>query len=254
MALSVVSILKDHKEIKQDQLIKSFATHYDPSRGYGAAMHGLLSRIRHRIDSWQEESQALFGGEGSFGNGSAMRVAPLGAYFADDPGKIVEQAELSSVTTHCHAEAIAGAIAVAVAAGLAWKYKSKALSPPPGEFLDEIVRQTPNSYVRRGIEKARDLPANCSVQRAVAVLGNGSAVTAPDTVPFALWVATKHLRSYETALWTTISAFGDCDTNCAIVGGIVVLYTGQESIPPEWIESRESLPFHLLNNVGIRGG
>ena len=58
----------------------------------------------------------MFEGQGSFGNGAAMRVAPVGAYFAGDIGAVVEQAARSSVITHTHDEAIAGSIAVAVAA------------------------------------------------------------------------------------------------------------------------------------------
>ena len=60
-------------------------------RGYGPAMHKLLAAIRRDNQAWRTEPAALFGGEGSYGNGSAMRVAPLGAYFADDVQKIVEQ-------------------------------------------------------------------------------------------------------------------------------------------------------------------
>lgn len=50
--------------------------------------------------------------------------------------------------------------------------------------------------------------------------------TAPDTVPFALWCAARHIDDYAEAIWTTVSAGGDNDTNCAIVGGIVVLAGG----------------------------
>src|SRR5579859_835473 len=123
MALSIVSTLEEHEKIDQEHLAMSFAANYDSSRGYGPAMHRLLIKIRQERSSWREESQALFGGEGSFGNGSAMRVAPLGAYFADDLQMIIEQAKLSAVTTHCHPEAVAGAIAVALAAGFAWRFR-----------------------------------------------------------------------------------------------------------------------------------
>jgi ADP-ribosylglycohydrolase len=61
--------------------------------------------------------------------GSAMRVAPLGAYFADDPERIADQARLSAMPTHSHAEAAAGAVAVAVAAGLAWQMRNSAEPP-----------------------------------------------------------------------------------------------------------------------------
>lgn len=103
MAISIVSTLEEHGEINQDHLAMSFARNYDSTRGYGPAMHGLLASIRQRGGHWREEVQALFEGQGSFGNGSGMRVAPLGAYFADDLDMVVEQAKRSAVTTHCHA-------------------------------------------------------------------------------------------------------------------------------------------------------
>jgi ADP-ribosylglycohydrolase len=77
MAISIVSTLEKHAEINSDFLARDFAHRYDSSRGYGPAMHKLLAEIRHGGD-WKIEAQALFGGQGSFGNGSAMRVAPLG--------------------------------------------------------------------------------------------------------------------------------------------------------------------------------
>ncbi|OLE59741.1 MAG: hypothetical protein AUI36_13035, partial [Cyanobacteria bacterium 13_1_40CM_2_61_4] len=182
MAISVVSTLEEHAEIDQDHLAKSFAKNYDPSRGYGPAMHGLLARIRHG-GYWRHEAKALFDGQGSFGNGSAMRVAPLGAYFADDLDKVVDQAERSAVTTHSHAEAVAGAIAVALAAGLAWQYGNSSQLPSGLEFLQQIHQRTPPSEVRKGIQKAIDFPQGTAVQTVASALGNGSMVTAQDTVP-----------------------------------------------------------------------
>ncbi len=76
----------------------------------------------------------------------------------------------------------------------------------------------------------------------VGLLGNGSGVSAQDTVPFALWCAAQHLDDYEAALWLTASGLGDIDTNCAIVGGIVVMSTGLEGVPRSWLLSREPLP------------
>ncbi|MBN3910476.1 MAG: ADP-ribosylglycohydrolase family protein [Nostoc sp. NMS1] len=47
MALSIVSILQEYGEINQDGLAQSFANQYDSQRGYGAAMHGLLTQIHN---------------------------------------------------------------------------------------------------------------------------------------------------------------------------------------------------------------
>ena len=90
---------------------------------------------------------------------------------------------------------------------------------------------TPEGETRAGLERACRWGLDLPVEEAVRMLGNGSRITAPDTVPFALWCAARHIDDYAEALWTTVSAGGDNDTNCAIVGGIVVLATGLESIP-----------------------
>lgn len=251
MAISIVSTLEEYGRIDADRLAMSFAANYDSSRGYGPAMHGLLSRIRERRGHWQEEAQALFGGEGSFGNGAAMRVAPVGAYFADDLDMVAEHARFSALTTHPHSEAVAGAIAVAIATALAWRGAESRMLPSTVEFLREIYERTPDSYVRSAILKASELPKETPVRQATSALGNGSAVTAQDTVPFALWSAACHLHSYEDALWGTVAGLGDRDTTCAIVGGIVVMQTGVEDIPKEWLDCREPIPAHMLKSPGL---
>jgi len=65
---------------------------------------------------------------------------------------------------------------------------------------------------------------------------------ASDTVPFCLWCAARHVNNYQEVIWSAVSVYGDIDTNCAIVGGIVALSAGRESIPREWLKAREPLP------------
>lgn len=241
MALSIVEILCDHGTIHQDQLARSFAERYDSDRGYGMAMHFLLRDIRQG-QSWRERAHALFEGTGSFGNGAAMRVAPLGAFFADDLETVVIQARLSAEVTHTHPEGIAGAIAVAVATALAWRARRADTMPGPREFLEQIISLLPKSLVQKQIRQAARLPRGISTAQAAARLGNGSNISAHDTVPFTLWCAANYLSDYETALWQTVSGLGDMDTTCAIVGGITVMYTGEEGIPIAWRQAREPLP------------
>ena len=80
-------------------------------------------------------------------------------------------------------------------------------------------------------------------------VGNGSKVSAQDTVPFALWCAARHLDDYAGAMWSTLSVGGDIDTNCAIVGGIVSLAVGREGIPSDWLWFREALPEIFSDSV-----
>ncbi|EDY50555.1 hydrolase [Streptomyces clavuligerus] len=114
MACSVLAVLADHGRIDQDALARSFAERHDFDRGYGPAVNRMLRLIREGGD-WRELAAALFNGQGSWGNGSAMRIAPLGAWYADDPEQATHQAEISSYTTHQHREAVVGAMTVAAA-------------------------------------------------------------------------------------------------------------------------------------------
>ncbi len=248
MALAITEILEEFGEIQPERLAENFGRRFlaDPHRGYGAAMHPLLPELAQNPKHWKHLAPQLFNGKGSFGNGAAMRVAPLGAFFADDPETLVKQAELSALITHSHSEGVAGAIAVAVGAGLAWKNKSSPMDAR--QFLEVISQGTPESEVRDGITQARDFADDTTVEKAVAILGNGARVSAQDTVPFCLWVAAHHLGNYEDALWTTVSGLGDRDTTCAIVGGIVAVSAGVESIPKAWLESREPLPLWFLDS------
>jgi ADP-ribosylglycohydrolase len=239
MALSIVATLIEHGRIDQDRLAREFAGRYDPGRGYGPAMHRILGRIGAG-EPWREVAGSAFGGQGSYGNGAAMRVAPLGAYFADDLELVVAQAGRSAEVTHAHPEAIAGAVAVAAAAALAWRLRGSA--PPAPAFLDRVLELVPESEVRARIGEARNLSPSASVRLAVAALGNGSRVSAQDTVPFALWCAAQRLDDFVEALWLTVSGLGDRDTTCAIVGGIVASHTGIEGVPADWRAARERLP------------
>ena len=240
MTLSVMSVLREFGAIEQNSLATSFAQHYEYERGCGPSMHRLLAAIREGV-AWQEVAAAQFAGQGSFGNGAAMRAAPIGAYFADNLEKVVEQTTLASVVTHTHPEAVAGAIAVAVAAALALGYNSENRTATGEDFLEAIVVYVPESQVKSRLVRARGM-LDASTEFTVTVLGNGIQLSAQDTVPFALWCAGKNLYNYEEALWLAVSGLGDRDTICAIVGGVVALSAGVESIPATWKIAGELLP------------
>jgi ADP-ribosylglycohydrolase len=242
MAVSVCACLERFGGMEPEWLAESFARHYDQERGYGQAMNALLMRLGAiGAANWFEEAQALFDGEGSYGNGAAMRVAPVGAYFAYDLNLVAEHATLSAIATHCHPEGIAGAVAVAMAAAVAWRSREAARPMDPKAFLTAVRAHTPDGAVRAGIDRALKLPASTTALDAALTIGNGTRATAQDTVPFALWCAARSLHSYEDALWETVNGGGDVDTNCAIVGGIVAMRWGAGGIPQEWLARREPL-------------
>ncbi|MDB6028222.1 MAG: ADP-ribosylglycohydrolase [Verrucomicrobiales bacterium] len=248
MALSIVEVLRLYGHINQDALSRRFAYRFelDPDRGYGSMTRMQLREIIAGA-GWKETAAAAFNGQGSMGNGGAMRVAPVGAYFADDWERVVSEASASAVVTHTHPEGVAGTIAVALAAAAAWQFRSAPAEERPRRLFEVILQFTPESQVRRGITLAAQTPATIEPESVAKALGNGSLVTAPDTVPFALWSAAHHLDNYVEAISATIKVGGDCDTNAAIVGGIVALSAGEDSIPADWHKERERFPFLELS-------
>ncbi|RKE17808.1 ADP-ribosylglycohydrolase [Streptomyces sp. TLI_171] len=244
MALAVYRALVDQDGVNRNQLAEMFGATYlaDPARGYGYGMTRLLPVLAEQPERWQAESKELFEGEGSLGNGAAMRVAPLGAWFAEDLDEAAEQARYSAEVTHAHPEGIAGAIAVAVAAALSARARVVGAGPAGAELLREVAARTPAGAIREGVAAAAELPAATEPWRAADLLGNGQRIRASDTVPFALWSAAHHLDSLTDALWTTAEGLGDVDTTCAITGGVVAARTGLAGVPAAWLERREALP------------
>ncbi|MEV8035346.1 ADP-ribosylglycohydrolase family protein [Streptomyces sp. NPDC002742] len=235
MALGIIRVLDEHGEIRQTELALAFGLGYDadPARGYGYGMHELLPRLLQEPHRWPESARELFAGEGSLGNGAAMRVAPLGAWFHASLQAVAEQAALSAEVTHAHPEGIAGAVAVATAA---------ALSARGEQDLAAVAAATPRSAVRDGLERAAGLPFSTTPWKASDILGNGQRIRADDTVPFAVWCAARHPDDLTAALWSTAEGFGDVDTTCAITGGIVAARTGVDAVAADWLRRREALP------------
>ncbi|MFF5564142.1 ADP-ribosylglycohydrolase family protein [Streptomyces sp. NPDC012623] len=240
MGASVLAVLAGHGRIDQDALAHSFALHHDFDRGYGPAVNRMLRLVREGGD-WRQLAAGLFNGQGSWGNGAAMRIAPLGAWYADDPEQATHQAEVSAYTTHQHREAVAGAMAVAAAASLA---AHPAGPPSPEALLDSVVALVPRSAVAAGLRRARDMLDYGDASTVAAVLGCGRRTTAHDTVPFALWSAARALGDYERGFWTTAQVGGDIDTTCAIAGGVIA--SARSGAPPaHWLSRTEPLPHWL---------
>ncbi|WP_329022332.1 MULTISPECIES: ADP-ribosylglycohydrolase family protein [unclassified Streptomyces] len=228
--------------VDQDRFARRLAEEYaaDTHRGYGASMHDVLRRFGAG-ESWHAVVTAQFEGMGSWGNGAAMRVAPLGAWHAADLDAVADQAARQSVVSHSHPEAAAGAVAVALAAALATRSRGGP-APERADFLREVAALLPDSDVRSGIRIAARMPAHTSLRHAAEVLGSGYRMSGPDTVPFALWCAAGHLDDLEEGLWRTVEGRGDIDTTCAMAGGVIAARTGVAALPAPWHTAREPLP------------
>lgn len=246
MAMSIVETLAKHGRIEQGDLAIRFATRFkrEPGRGYGSTASRILSAIASGAE-WRQAASSAFDGQGSMGNGGAMRAGPIGAYFGDAIDEVVNQARFSAEVTHTHPEGQAGAVAVAVAAAWAAS-RTTAINQNSGRELMECVhKHTPEGETRRRLAKAMQIPFESEIRTVARAVGSGNQVLAHDTVPFAIWCAARHLDNFPEALWATVSGFGDRDTTCAMVGSIVALSAGHSSLPAEWRAAREPLKLDL---------
>jgi ADP-ribosylglycohydrolase len=238
MAISVCRLLQRSKgaAIDQDALAAAFTAEWarEPDRGYGGGATTILRDVALGVP-WRHAAGAVFDGQGSMGNGAAMRVAPLGAFFAGDGyDRVVAEARRSAEVTHAHADGIAGGIAVAVAA--AWAVRRD------GALFDLLLAHTPPGPTRDGIAEASRLgPVGSRV--AAARLGSGQRVLSSDTVPFCAWAIDRFGAAFTDVMWGTVDGLGDRDTTCAIVGGVSALLAG--AVPAEFLAAREPLPQDL---------
>jgi ADP-ribosylglycohydrolase len=187
--------------------LKAFAQIY-PSSGYGGTFRKWL---------WTWENKPY----NSFGNGSAMRVSPVGFAF-DSADDVLLKAKRSAEVTHNHPEGIKGAQAVAMTIWLARRGDSK------DAIRDEIASRF-GYDLNRTLDQIRpSYKFDSSCQGSVSE----SIIAFLDSV------------SYEDAIKNAISLGGDADTMACIAGGIAQAY--YKSIPEKIVqEVREKLPEDL---------
>jgi len=231
MATALVGVLeKSDGWIREDDALAAFADAFDIHRGYGLATRHLLVQVRRGADGPSLVREA-FGGAGSWGNGAAMRAAPVGAWHAEDLDLVAHLSRVQASSTHGHPDAAEGAVAVAVATGLAC---TSVVAPSREQLLSTAAGYCRPGAVRDVLGVAADLGA-VAPTTAAAELGSGYEVSAVDTVPFALWCAAGNLDDFVETFWATVSGLGDRDTTCAIACSVVAARVGIAGIPDDWI-------------------
>jgi ADP-ribosylglycohydrolase len=167
-----------------------------PRAGYGQSFH-----------RWLQTPCA--GPYNSWGNGSAMRVSPVGWAF-DDIDQVLAEARRSAAVTHDHPEGIKGAQAVALAILLARKGEDQAT------IKKEVGARFGYDLDRRLEDIRPDYHFDVSCQGSV-----------PEAI-----IAFLEAHDFESAVRNAVSLGGDADTQGCIAGAIAAAhYRGV----PEWI-------------------
>jgi poly(ADP-ribose) glycohydrolase ARH3 len=239
MTIGVAETLAACGRIEEARLCRAFADNYHPERGYGPSARHVIEAMKDGRD-WRPLAETLLPG-GSFGNGAAMRVAPVGLVFADAPDELWAQARLSALPTHTHPLGIEGAQLLALAVSLALR----AATFDRKEFWRELLARATTEEFRWHITTAMKLKPSDSLA------GLGSTLHAHRSVVTAIACFAATPSDYETAIGRAIGLGDDTDTLAAMAGTLVGAFGGVGAIPPGLLAKLEDGPAkgrtHLTN-------
>lgn len=235
MMIGVAESLIAKKGFNGEDMAQRFIENYDPCRGYGPGPPKVFKKIL-KGEPWNRASITLFG-VGSYGNGGAMRIAPIGLLY-EKPDEVRMAASQSSQITHAHKLGIEGATLQAYAISLAARTNTS--SPlDPEIFLAKLQGFVNDAIYREKLEKASQLLRDVtSKSQVIEVLGHG--IEAFNSVPTAIYSFLSHPQSFEEAVIRAVGLGGDTDTLGAMTGAISGAYLGVEAIPTRWKEQLEN--------------
>jgi len=231
MMIGVAESLIRVKGFDGEDMAGTFVKNYElePFRGYGPGPPHVFRLIRTG-EAWDKAAQELYRG-GSYGNGSAMRVAPIGVLYYDNPEILREVAHKSSQITHTHTLGKEGAAVQAYAIGLATNLEPP-LAVDQHDFLAKLINYTQDRVYKEKLNRIKGLLVEPDKARVTIELGNG--IEAFNSVPTAIYSFLAQPDSFTQAVLYAISLGGDTDTIGAMTGAISGAYLGIESIPNSW--------------------
>ena len=227
MMIALAESLLERGKVEQEHLARAFQEAYDPERGYGGG-------TRRVFELWAagtavaDAAGQVFGGQGSRGNGAAMRIAPVAVCFRDDPTRLCAEAAGSARVTHAHPVGVDGAVVQAAAIGAALR----------DEDILDVARAAARTEEMRGalhdvgllLAERRD-PAGVLARLA-------SSSDAGESVCAAVYSAIAH-PTFEAAVRFAVRLAGDTDTVAAMTGAIAGARNGARSIPRRWLDALE---------------
>ena len=227
MSIIIAESLIENKRFNADDLAKRYVDwiYGSKARGYGRTTKAAIDNLKNGAH-WSKS-----GIVGSCGNGTAMRAAPFGVFYAKkDFSDMFHAVKTDSAITHNSVEAEAGALAVAITTYLTINNKSN-------EVASFLAVHLPESETKQKILKAYDFAQNDILPEAVLkILGTRADVR--QSVPAAMYCYWRYDK-FENAIVAAIRSGFDTDTTAAIVGAMFGAKTKLGDIPIGWIENVE---------------
>ena len=277
MTLALSESLIAQQGLVLDDAALRMARAHQWRRGYGPGAAKVLARIR-RGQPWQSASRSVYP-NGSYGNGGAMRVAPLALWFAPDAAAVWQAARDSAAITHAHEAAQWGAGVMALAVRTALLGESGGVALSPAAFwhrwqLSLAAQQNQaggHAYHRElhwanvRLNGAEDAASNvhklCSTGQDLTQQDGqtlqpsasqapsprevqqhlGCDVAAQRSVITAIYLAARFMQQpFETLLQFGLQLRGDVDTVLAMAGGIWGAAHGHQALPQARLRQLEA--------------
>ena len=249
MTIALAEALTTDGAIDPQGLGDRFAAHHarEPWRGYGPGPPALFRTVAAGGLSYLDAARHLYGGVGSYGNGAAMRTAPIALAFGDSAA-LYDQADAGAAVTHAHPVGRDGAAVQALAIALA-------LEADPDEglavaaFADRLVAAARTTEIREKMAQVRVMLGDgTGPTDAANRIGRGIAVQ--ESMPFAVYAFLKAPQSFAGCLRIAVLNGGDRDTLGAMAGAIAGAHLGARRLPPDWLGKLENRA--LIEDLGAR--
>lgn len=231
MMIGLMEAIIEDPSFSQEIAAHKFLENFDPSRGYGGRIFGVMKRISSNIPASEV-------GTNSWGNGAAMRIAPIGFFFHDDRESLIDAAIRSAEITHKHPNGVAGAIAQASAVAHAARSALSGDDLSAEEFIDDIIVSIETlipPFVSE-LNKLKNIKPD-GIERGIEFLISNFSrdVSATGSVPAAIG-AFLLSKGFDEAVMIAVNSGGDTDTTGAMTGAIAGAYWGEGEIPKGWID------------------
>lgn len=238
MMIALAESMTRIQRIDGADIATTYARWCDPQRGYGGGALRALRRIRSGV-SWCEAGKGDFPG-GSYGNGGAMRIAPVGlVYGAGDVPTLRQAVEAAVYCTHTHPLGIDGAVCQARTIGILAQQRDEAISSSLPAIFAAIHEAVDTEEFHAALKQVETLLqcSEVSVEHVIERLGHG--VAALEAVPAALYAFLAFPESFEDAVVYAVGLGGDTDTIGAMAGALSGAYLGVSYIPDRWLDALE---------------
>jgi poly(ADP-ribose) glycohydrolase ARH3 len=239
MAIGLAESLAERRGLDPPHLGRTFHRHFnrEPWRGYAAGPPTIFQLVEKSGLTYEEAARRLYGGQGSRGNGAAMRSAPLGLFYHDAPD-LYDRAVAAAALTHAHPLAQDGAAVQTSAVAMAVHLDPQ--KPfPRDNFLRRMLRVAKTPEIKGKLSLVRTLlKGQVSGSETARILGKS--VRIDESLPFAVYAFLAQPHSFENCLLGAVLSGGDRDTLGAMAGALSGAYLGVTAITALWREKLEN--------------